>query len=117
MQKAKTALTGFLIGIINGFFGAGGGIAAVPLLKKQGLDEAKAHASSIAVIFALSILSAWLYYSSSSKSMLTDVLPFIPGGIAGAAAGGLLLNKIPAKWLRRIFALLMICSGARLVFV
>ena len=38
---------GALIGLLNGFFGSGGGILAVTLLQKQGLPSRQAHATSI----------------------------------------------------------------------
>ena len=39
-----TAGAGLAIGIINGLLGAGGGMIAVPLLQKLGLDRKQAHA-------------------------------------------------------------------------
>ena len=51
----RAALTGGLCGVLNGLFGAGGGIAAVPLLKAGGLEQKKAHATSLAVILPLAV--------------------------------------------------------------
>ena len=48
---------GALIGLLNGFFGSGGGILAVTLLQKQGLPSRQAHATSIAIILPLSLVS------------------------------------------------------------
>ena len=41
---------GFFIGIINGLLGAGGGMLAVPALKKLGLSQKDAHRNALAVI-------------------------------------------------------------------
>jgi iron complex transport system substrate-binding protein len=61
LGKVLTAGIGFLVGVLNGFLGAGGGMLAVPLLKKQGLAQKQAHATAIAVIFPLTLVSAAVY--------------------------------------------------------
>lgn len=40
-KNMKMALLGLVTGIANGFFGSGGGIVAVPMLKKTGLEPKK----------------------------------------------------------------------------
>ena len=45
MKKQTTAFYGFLIGLLNGLFGAGGGIVAVKALEKEGLTDKSAHAT------------------------------------------------------------------------
>ena len=64
MNRWLTALGGFFVGIVNSLLGAGGGLLAVPLLQKSNLTQTQAHASSIAVIFPLSLLSSVLYVLS-----------------------------------------------------
>ena len=56
-KNMKMALLGLVTGIANGFFGSGGGILAVTLLQKQGLPSRQAHATSIAIILPLSLVS------------------------------------------------------------
>ena len=58
---------GMLIGFINGFFGGGGGMISVPLLEKVlKIDNKKSHATAMAVIFPLSIVSAIVYALNTS---------------------------------------------------
>ena len=57
----RAAVTGAACGLLNGLFGAGGGMAAVPLLKAGGLPQKKAHATSLAVILPLAAVSAAFY--------------------------------------------------------
>ncbi len=117
--------TGLAVGALNGLFGAGGGIVAVVLLRAAAkytgdengcrAEEARrAHATSIALIFPLSIFSAWMYISSGNVAP-GDVAAYIPGGILGAALGAALLKKISPKWLKRIFALFMLYTAYRLM--
>ena len=104
---------GLAIGFINGLLGAGGGMLAVPLLKKYGLDTKEAHASSIAVILPLTIFSAALYVISGRVN-ISDSFIYIPTGILGAVIGAFILKKIPDKWIRRLFGIFMIWAGIRL---
>lgn len=109
-----TAGAGLATGIVNGLLGAGGGMLAVPLLKKTGLEQKSAHANAVAVILPISILSSILYISKNYVSV-SDALPYIPTGIIGALAGTYFLKKISPVWLKRIFGGFMIYAGIRLL--
>lgn len=106
---------GVVIGIVNGLFGAGGGIIAVPILGRSGMDDKTAHASSVAVILPISIFTLSLYLLNG-RVELTEGLKYIPWGILGAIAGTKLLSKIPTIWLRRVFGLLITFAGVRFFF-
>ncbi|MDR1563632.1 MAG: sulfite exporter TauE/SafE family protein [Oscillospiraceae bacterium] len=114
-MKLKKILSALGVGLINGLLGAGGGMIAVPALEKNGLEPNKAHASSIAVILPISVLSAGLYLWRGQVE-LADSLSYIPGGIIGALLGGWLLPKIPAEILKRIFGVFALWAGVRILF-
>lgn len=109
---------GMLCGFLNGFFGSGGGVAAVPILeheqRRAGKTESdavrRAHANSVAVIFVLSIAAAVSYYFSGGID-LGAAWGYIPWGAAGAVLGAMFLRKISAGWLNRLFGAL-ICAAA-----
>lgn len=103
----------FLAGIINGLFGAGGGMLCVPLLKSGGMDQNKAHANSVAIILPLCALSAAMYFFRGDLNFQKAV-PFIPYGIIGALTGSFTLKFISPVWLKRIFAVFMIWAGVRM---
>lgn len=113
-SSIKYSAIGIVAGFLNGLFGAGGGIIVVPLLEKCDISEKKSHATSIAIIASLSLLSAIIYLVGKEVN-LTDALWFIPTGIIGAFLGSFLLKKINADLLRRIFGIVMIISGVRLL--
>jgi len=113
-QNILSAVGGAAVGILNGMLGAGGGMLVVPMLKKLGLEQTNAHATAVAVIFPLSILSAGAYLLLGHFELGQAAAYLLPGA-AGALAGGLLLAKIPAKWLRKSFACFMIWAGIRLM--
>lgn len=101
---------------MNGLFGSGGGVIAVPMLQKAGVDPRKSHATSIAITLPLSIVSMFFYASKGSIDWKT-ALPLIPAGLIGALLGGFLLKKIPNTLLRRIFGILLIISGIRMLLL
>ncbi|MDR2752886.1 MAG: TSUP family transporter [Oscillospiraceae bacterium] len=113
-QKILSLLGGAIVGILNGLLGAGGGMLAVPLLKKVGLEQTQAHATAVAVILPLSALSTAAYLLLG-YFRLADAWGYLLPGAAGALAGGLLLAKIPGAWLHKIFACFMIWAGVRMV--
>lgn len=113
-KKTITIISGIIIGIINGLLGAGGGMLAVPALKKLGCSQKDAHRNAVAVILPLTVFSAVLYLVDG-RVAVSDALIYIPGGLAGAILGTFLLKKISAKWLGIIFSAFMIYSGVRLI--
>ncbi|MDR3552195.1 MAG: sulfite exporter TauE/SafE family protein [Clostridia bacterium] len=110
----RGAVCGLFAGLLNGLLGAGGGMVIVPLLERNGQEPRKAHATSIAVITPLCVLSAAFYLHGGSVR-LSDVLPFLPAGLAGAFLGAKLLPKIPDNLLRRIFGAFMLYAAWRLL--
>ena len=110
----KPAVVGFFAGVLNGLLGAGGGIVVVPLLQKIGLTPDKSHATSIAIILPLCVISA-AFYLFYGKVQFAQSLPYLPGGLIGAGFGAWLLPKVPANILRRIFAGVMIYSAIKIL--
>ena len=111
-----TLLTGGITGLVNGFFGGGGGMIVVPLLMfLKKLKTKVAHATALAVILPVTAASAIVYFSRGKL----DWNMFLPVGIGVLAGGGIgawLLGKITAKWVTRIFALVMLVAGVKLLF-
>ncbi len=85
------------------------------MLQKSGLTVQESHATSIAIILPLSILSSLLYLSMGRVG-LRDALPYLPLGLAGAAVGGWLLPRVKAVWLHKLFGILVLYSAFRLFF-
>ena len=115
-KKLYFYILGAVTGICNGLFGSGGGIAAVPMLQKGGVDVKKSHATSLALTLPLSVVSAF-FYAYKSNFRWGDALPLIPFGLAGAVLGGLLMKKIPNTLLKRVFGVILIVSGGRILLL
>ena len=62
-NKILPCIIGIITGIANGFLGSGGGTVVVPCLEKfMKTEPHKAHATAIAIILPLTVISAFLYY-------------------------------------------------------
>jgi uncharacterized membrane protein YfcA len=113
-EKMIKAGTGLLIGFVNGFLGTGGGIIAVPLLKRMGLTQKESHINAVAVILPICLVSAFLYVFRGDVTF-KDAWIYIPTGIIGALIGTYIIKKISPLWLKRIFGALIIYAGVRLL--
>ncbi len=117
MKKSmKFGVCGAAAGLVNGAFGAGGGMILVPLFKRFcGLEEKTAFATSVSVILPMSAVSALIYLLRADVDFLM-ALPFLVGGALGGFLGGKLFKNIPTVWLKRIFALFLLYGGVRSLF-
>jgi len=112
----KKFFVGIICGVLNGLLGSGGGVAAVLALRKFFKVEVhKAHATAIAVILPLTLVSAAIYLWMYDVD-LTVALWVTIGGVAGGIVGARWLKKISAKWLHKIFGAVMIFAAVRMFF-
>lgn len=110
----KKYLFGFLIGLVNALFGAGGGMIAVPFLKTLGLSQKQAQATAICIILPLTLVSIVIYLKRGYFSV-SDAAPFLLFGFPGALLGTLLLSKLNNSFLQGLFSVFMLWAGFRMV--
>ena len=119
MKKAKFKLIlsagGLLSGLLNGLLGTGGGILAIPALRLAGYQQRYAQANASVFMLVMSVVSAAVLLFSGESINWASALPVAIGGIPGAAAGALLLNKLSNRVLQLIFSLLILASGIRIL--
>lgn len=110
------AFFGAFIGIVNGLFGAGGGMLAVPVLAiVGGLDERRAHATAILVMLPLCLASAGVYLAENTVEF-DLLLPSMAGIFLGGIAGAKLLKFLPETLLFFVFNLLVLIAGLKMLF-
>ncbi len=73
----------------------------MPMLKKSGLSVKESHATSVLMMAALSLVSAYLYLSTG-RLEIGKALALIPGGIDGGILTSLFYVKMKSKAFRRI---------------
>ena len=113
MKKIKMSLLGAASGAVNGFFGTGGGMLLVPILKKMGLTQKAAQATALAVMLPITALSA-VFYAVSDPQILMMSLYFLPSAIIGSVVGAKLLKLAKNRSLKIAFSLLIIAAGIKI---
>ena len=112
MQKIFLSLAGSAAGLINGRFGAGGGMVLVPFLgNKTGLKEEERFPSSIAIIAPICIVSILL--SDNWQAGIRTSIPYLAGSAIGGVAAGIWGKYIPTIWLHRFLGGLILWGGIR----
>ena len=109
----KTAVAGAAAGIVNGLFGAGGGMILIPLLMLlSDLDEDEIFPSSISIMLPMCLVS--LGISSINQALpWNTAFPYLIGSGLGGVLAGLLGKRIPTTWLHHLLGALIIWGGIR----
>lgn len=111
-HRLLLSLSGAVAGLINGLFGAGGGMVLAPMLgKKAGITEQERFPTSIAIIAPICVVS--LLFSEHRSISFWQILPYLLGGTAGGIAAGIWGKRIPTVWLHRILGVLILWGGIR----
>lgn len=119
MKKFKDKLTlilsGLAIGIVNGFFGGGGGMICVPLLEKVlKIDNKKSHSTALAVMLPIALFSIIIYLIRVPMEWAT--FGYVCGGfVAGGALGALLLKNLSGKIVRIVFIVVVFAAGVKML--
>ena len=113
-HNIRLSAAGGAAGLINGLFGAGGGMVLVPLLgSKSGIAENERFSASVASIAPICIIS--LLFSFPWQVSFKDTLPYLLGSAIGGVATGLWGKKIPTAWLHRFLGGIILWGGIRFI--
>ena len=114
-KQIIVALCGMVTGFINGFLGGGGGMLCVPIFEKVlKLENKEAHATTLCVILPLCVVSSFVYIYNNSLDFVELIL-VTGGAVLGGILGAFLLKKLNSKWVRVIFAIIMLVAGIKMV--
>lgn len=100
-------------GLVNGMFGAGGGMVLVPLL--TGLTDTEDDAvfpTSVSIILPVCLISLGFSLTTQRVDWVVTI-PYLIGSCLGGIGAGWLGKKIPTKWLHRILGVLILWGGVR----
>lgn len=115
-RKLLVAIAGAFIGIVNGIFGAGGGMLAVPALSFiLGYDDKHSHATAIAVILPLCLASTVVYALRSAFDWGV-IAPTVIGVVVGGMIGAMLLKRLSNDIISFLFYGLMLFAGLKMIF-
>lgn len=109
-------LSGILIGVLNGFFGGGGGMICVPTIKKiMDMPDKNAHATTVFIMSIISIPSMIVYITNFGINF-QNTIPIVIGVVVGGMLGAKLLSIIKNDILNLIFIILMVGVGIKMLF-
>ncbi len=86
----------------------------MPVMENNGCDTKQAHASSVALIFVLSLVTA-VMYGIEGRLDFGEAWKYIPWGAGGAVVGAIFLRKIKAQWMHRLFGILLVAAAVRML--
>ncbi len=125
----RRVLVGLIVGLpagfIAGLLGIGGGVWAVPAQRQLlGIRIRNAIANSASMIICVAIVTSATLGYAISRMPQDDLSPvqgwrlaawLAPGALLGGWCGGGLTHRLPVRWLRYGFQLLLAATGLRLI--
>lgn len=113
---ALLSALGLAAGVLAGTFGVGGGFVIVPaLVLFGGLAIHTAVATSLLVIFLISVSGVTSYVVAGDDISWRLAVLFAVGGVAGMQLGTRLAAKLSGPTLQRVFAVAMVAVAAFVV--
>jgi uncharacterized membrane protein YfcA len=109
-DNLEKIVCGIAVGGANSLFGGGGGMLAVPMLRRIGYAEKSAHATAILVILPVSLFSLILYIINGFADF-SVLIPTALGVTTGGFLGSVLLKKLPSKTVALAFTFLQLIAG------
>ena len=116
-QILLLCISGILAGFIAGSMGVGGGIIIVPaLVFIFGFSQHTAQGTSLAVLLPpISLLAVVKYHKSGFIDYKFAIILAVTFFI-GSYLGGLFAINLPAKTLTKLFGVLMLIAGFKMIF-
>lgn len=107
---------GVLVGFVNGFLGAGGGMLVVPFLRLIFKQTPKvAHSTAVLIVLPICAVSSIVYLINGGVDF-SVLWPVAIGTFVGGAAGTFLLCKLKNNFIVFLFSLVMIGAGLFMIF-
>ncbi len=113
--KLKLVFVGVIAGLINGFFGAGGGLLLVPMISYVTNQNSKvAHATTLASVMFMCFVSSVVYISKNEIDLKLILVCGI-GSLIGGFIGTKLLKNLKNNIIDLVFSLVLIFAGVGMI--
>ena len=109
------ATLGVVAGVMSGLFGVGGGILFVPILTWVGLTQLHAEASSLLAIIPTVLVGVWRQQRYGNVHWRSAAVLGV-ASIAATVGGAQLAVSLPESTLRKLFAVLLICTAGQIAW-
>lgn len=112
------ALIGLIAGVLGGSLGIGGAVVIIPaMVFLLGYSQPMAQGTTLVMLsLPVSALAAWQYYKAGNADVKTALFLAV-FFLAGGFVGGKLAHHLPQDLLRKVFAILIILIGIRMLFM
>ena len=115
MAKSKyfgPVLAGGAAGVVNGLFGAGGGMVLVPLLcMLTDLEDDQVFPASVSIILPVCLVSLAIRFDAGA--IADNNIWYLISSALGGILAGIFAKKIPTTWLHRALGILILWGGIR----
>jgi uncharacterized protein len=103
-------------GFMAGLLGVGGGILLVPaMVLLMGFEQHVAQGTSLVVVIPAALTGSITHYRRGSVS-LRDAAALAIGGVLGAFIGAVFALALEGETLRRLFAVFLLLTAARMAY-
>lgn len=104
-------IAGSAAGVVNGLFGAGGGMVLLPLLTLLTREKAP-FGASVAIIAPICVVTL-LTAAPLSQLPWGEAVPYLAGSALGGVGAAIFGKHIPTVWLHRILGVFILWGGVR----
>ncbi len=107
---------GLIAGLLSGVVGIGGGVIIVPaLVLFFSMSQHTAQGTTVAMlVLPVGVLAAWVYYKQGFVDLRVAGL-LAAGFFLGSMAGARIAVALPAGVLERVFGIVIVLIGAKLI--
>ena len=117
MVNMKLWIIGVIAGFVNGFFGAGGGLIIVPMLKRFDNANSKiVHATTLGCVLFMCLSSSVIYLIDGVVDFKLFLFCLI-GSLMGGVIAIKLLKNLKNTIIDLIFSMVLIIAGLGLIFL
>lgn len=114
-RNLKLTLIGIISGLVNGFFGAGGGLIIVPMIKKFDNKNSKVvHATTLGCVMFMCLSSSVVYIIEKCIDFKLVLFCTI-GSLIGSVLAVKLLKNLKNNYIDLIFSFVLIIAGLSLI--
>lgn len=115
LEVLKLVGVGVLAGVVNGFFGAGGGLLIVPLFSMVcKLDSKTTHATTLGCVLFMCISSSIIYFVKHELDFKLILVCGI-GSFVGSLIGTKLLKNLKNNVIDLVFSMVLIIAGVSMI--
>lgn len=114
LRRWGFASIGAAAGLLAGLLGVGGGIVMVPLMVAMGVDQHRAHATSLAAIFVIALAGVGRFAAAGEVAWGIGAAVAV-GAIVGSTLGSHAMGRLSPEAIRLAFLALLVLAGLRMI--